>query len=67
LFLPAGRNFVTQPSLCHIPVTFHGSGRDAKNFGGFFDAQTAKISEFDDSLLSLVKHGKSFKCFVERD
>jgi hypothetical protein len=58
---------MTQPSFCHVPIAFHGSGGNVKDFGGFFDTQTAKIYEFNNSRLSFVKRGKARQRFVERD
>ena len=38
---------VMQPGAGHSPFPFDGGGRDAHDFGGFFNGEAAEETEFD--------------------
>src|SRR5688572_11146482 len=51
--------FSLQPRARQCPVALDRGRRDAKGFGGFFDAKAAEIAQLDDFRLTLVEPGES--------
>src|SRR6266851_3107638 len=44
-----------QPGLCRTPVAAHGHERYFEDFGRFFQTQSAKVAQFDNTTFSQVE------------
>jgi len=56
-----------ESGLRQIPLAFDGGGRSGEHFGGFFDGQTAKETQFDEPALLLVNRRQTGQGIIECD
>lgn len=54
-------NLAMKPDFRSGPFAFYCCRRHADDFGGFFDAEPAEISQLDDLALARIKLGKALQ------
>lgn len=59
--------FAEEPGASYGPFALDGSRRDSHGVGGFFDGQSSKESELNDTALLVVDFGEIGECVVEPD